>query len=59
MEVIFEALIDSRTDVKKSHWRANISFDYSGIALDEKSDTVKPMNFVVTEYHSKRLQDIK
>lgn len=59
MEVVFESLIDSRTDVKKSHWRANIAFQYSGIELDEKSDTVKPMNFVVTEYSSKRLQDIK
>lgn len=59
MEAIFEAIIDSRTDVKKSHWRVNIAFQYTGVELDEKSDTVKPMSFVVTEYHSKRLQDIK
>jgi type IV secretory pathway component VirB8 len=59
MEAIFEAVVDSRTDVKKSHWRVNIAFQYTGVELDEKSGTVKPMNFVVTEYHSKRLQDIK
>lgn len=59
MEVLFEAVVDSRTDVKKSHWRANIAFQYNGIELDQKTNTVKPMSFVVTEYHSKRLQDIK
>ncbi len=59
MEILFEALIDSRTDVKKSHWRVNMSFQYSGIELDPKTDTVKPMSFVVTDYTSKRLQDIK
>lgn len=59
MEVIFEATIDSRTEVKRSHWRANISFQYSGVELDDKTDKVKPMNFVVTAYNSKRLQDMK
>jgi type IV secretory pathway component VirB8 len=58
-EVVFEAVVDSRTDVKKSHWRANVGFQYSGIELDGNSGTVKPMKFVVTEYNSKRLQDIK
>jgi type IV secretory pathway component VirB8 len=59
MEVVFEALVESRTEVKKSRWRANIAFKYSGIALDEKDDKVKPVTFVVTKYHSKRLQDVK
>jgi len=59
MEVIYEAAVDSRIDVKKSHWRANISFQYSGVELDSKSDKVNPLTFVVTDYHSKRLQDIK
>ena len=59
MEVLIEASVDSRTDVKKSHWRVNMSFNYSGVELDDKSDTMKPMNFIVTAYHSKRLQDIK
>lgn len=58
MEIIFEAAVDSRTEIKRSHWRANMSFQYSGIELDEKTDKVKPMSFVVTEYKSKRLQDM-
>jgi len=59
MEVIFEADVESKTDVKKSHWRANIAFQYSGIELDQKTDKVNPVTFVVTKYHSKRLQDVK
>lgn len=59
MEVVFDALVESRTEVKKSRWRANIAFKYSGIALDEKGEKVKPVTFVVTKYHSKRLQDVK
>ena len=58
MEVIFQADVDSRTEVKRSHWRANLSFQYSGVELDEKTDKVTPMSFVVTEYKSKRLQDM-
>jgi len=58
MEVIFEAEVDGKNDVKKSHWRANISFQYSGLALDQDGK-FNPMSFVVTKYHSKRLQDIQ
>lgn len=56
VEVLFEAIIEGQNEVKRSHWRANIDFDYSGIALDEKKDKVKPVSFVVTKYRSKRLQ---
>lgn len=59
MEVIFDAIVESRTEVKKTRWRANIAFKYTGIELDEKGEKVKPVNFVVTKYHSKRLQDVK
>jgi len=58
MEVLFEATVDSKNDIKKSHWRANLSFQYSGVELDEKTGKVKPFAFVVTSYHSKRLQDV-
>lgn len=57
MEVIFDAAVESKTAVKNSRWRANIAFKYSGIELDEKSERVKPVSFIVTKYHSKRLQD--
>ena len=59
MEVIFDATVESKAAVKKSRWRANIAFKYSGIELDEKGEHVKPVNFIVTKYHSKRLQDTK
>jgi type IV secretory pathway component VirB8 len=59
MEVIFDATVESKAAVKKSRWRANIAFKYSGIELDEKSEHVKSVNFIVTKYHSKRLQDTK
>lgn len=59
MEVIFDATVESKTEIKKSRWRANIAFKYSGLELDEKGDKVKPVTFMVTKYHSKRLQDVK
>jgi type IV secretory pathway component VirB8 len=59
MQVIYEALVESKDDVKKSHWEANISFSYSGIALDEKTGRAKPVSFTVTQYRTKRLQDEK
>jgi type IV secretion system protein VirB8 len=57
MEVIFDATVESKVAVKISRWRANIAFKYSGIELDEKGEKVKPVTFIVTKYHSKRLQD--
>jgi len=58
-EVVFEAAVESRTDIKKSRWIANISFQYSGLELDQNTGEPKPLGFVVTAYHSKRLQDVK
>lgn len=58
IEVTYEAIVEGRGEIKKSRWLANISFNYSGIALDEK-EQVKPVTFMVTEYRTKRLQDIK
>lgn len=59
MEVVFEAVIESKTDVKKSLWQANIAFNYSGIEIDEETEKVKPFSFVVTDYRIKRLQDAR
>lgn len=55
MEVVFDAAVEGLGEVKKSRWRANIAFQYSGVALDEKTDKAKPVDFVVTQYRSKRL----
>ena len=59
MDVVFEASVESKAETKKTHWRANIAFQYSGIGIDQKTGTVTPVSFVVTKYHSKRLQDVK
>jgi len=57
MEVIFDATVEGNNAIKKSRWRANIAFEYSGIELDEKGDKVKPVQFIVTNYRVKRLQE--
>ncbi len=62
IEAIFEATVSSgKGEAKKSRWQANITFNYSGIALDEEKGRVKPITFQVTQYRTKRIQvqDIK
>ena len=59
MEVTFEAAVESKTDIKKTLWQANIAFNYSGVALDQKTEKVKPVTFTVTDYRVKRLQDAR
>jgi type IV secretory pathway component VirB8 len=57
MEVIFDAFVDAgRNNIKKTSWQANITFNYSGIALDEETGKVKPISFIVTQYRTKRIQ---
>ncbi|NBX03720.1 MAG: hypothetical protein EBR02_06645 [Alphaproteobacteria bacterium] len=60
VEVIFEATVNTtvntKTETKKSRWLVNISFSYSGLALDDKGKP-KSISFIVTKYRSKRLQD--
>ncbi len=59
MEILFEATVESKNDTKKSRWQANIAFNYSGLTLDESTGKAKPVDFLVTQYDNKRLQDIK
>lgn len=59
MEVYYDVTVENRTEVKKSRWQADIAFSYSGVELDDKSGKVKPINFVVTKYRSKRLQELQ
>lgn len=58
MEVFYEATVESKTDIKKTRWKANISFRYSGIELDENGKP-KPLSFLVTQYRTKRIQETK
>lgn len=55
MEVRFDATVDGPTGSSTTHWQANLTFQYSGIELDKKTDKVKPFNFIVTGYETKRL----
>lgn len=59
LEVLFEASIEGRNEIKKSRWQANISFNYSGVELDNDTGTIKPFSFLVTQYKVKRIQDIR
>jgi type IV secretory pathway component VirB8 len=59
MEVVFEAEVESRTEIKKTRWLSNISFQYTGLEIDQDTGNPLPVGFTVTQYHSKRLQDIK
>lgn len=58
IEVVYEAMVDGQVGAKKSRWQANIAFNYSGIELDENGK-VKPISFMITQYRTKRLQDIQ
>lgn len=55
VEIGFEASVENANEVKKSRWIANIAFRYNGLELDEKTDRVKPVSFIVTGYHVKPL----
>lgn len=59
MEVLYEATVISKTEAKKSRWQADIAFQYGGLALDEDTGKAKPIDFIVTDYRTKRLQDTK
>jgi type IV secretory pathway component VirB8 len=57
MEIIYEATVTSKTDVKKTRWQADVGFSYNGLALDEETGKVTPIEFKVISYRTKRLQD--
>ena len=57
MEVTYDATVEGKTETKRSRWRVGLTFQYSGVELDEKTGKVKPARFIVTSYRSKRLQD--
>jgi type IV secretory pathway component VirB8 len=57
-EVVFRATVDNKPD-QTSQWIANISFTYKNIALDEVTGKPAPLQFIVTRYRTKRLQDIQ
>ncbi len=57
MEVTYEAIVEGPTGIKTTMWQATIDFEYNGVTLDEETDKVKPINFIVTQYRNKRMQE--
>ena len=57
LEAEYEASVENAEGAKKTRYRATLSYDYSGVELDEKTGTVKPVNFFVKTYSSKLIQD--
>ena len=58
MEVLYEATVATKDEEKKTRWLANISFSYSGLALDDNGSP-KPISFLINQYSTKRLQDAR
>ncbi len=58
-EVLYEATLQSKSEQKKSRWQANISFKYTGIAVDGGNSDRRQIGFTVTQYNNKLLQDIE
>jgi type IV secretory pathway component VirB8 len=59
VEVVFEATVASKSDAKKTRWQADVTFTYGGLVLDEENGGVKPIEFSVTGYRTRRLQDVE
>lgn len=56
MEVIYDATVTGQGEIRRSRWKANIAFQYSGVTLDESGKPM-PLTFMVTRYETKRLQE--
>lgn len=57
LEVVFDATVIGAKSKKTTRYVAELTYEYSGIELDAKTDTVKPFTFLVTSYNSKATQD--
>lgn len=54
MEIVYDAVVESKEEIKRSRWQATIAFNYSGVTLDEDGK-VKPLEFIVTQYKTRRM----
>lgn len=57
VEVLFDAVVQTGRERKKNRMIANIAFRFDFIAIDQGTGGFTPLNFVVTRYQSRRLQD--
>ena len=58
LEILFDANVVNAETSQKTRYKATISYQYSGVEFDSKTDTVKPVVFTVTSYSSKLFQDV-
>ncbi|MBI1236937.1 MAG: hypothetical protein GC188_09675 [Alphaproteobacteria bacterium] len=58
-EVLYEASVESKSDIKKTRWQANIAFNYSGVTIDQNTGEITRLGFLVTKYENKLLQDLQ
>jgi len=57
LEVIYEGSVENQEGAQKTKFRATMGYKYSGVEFDEKTDMVKPLDFQVTSYSTKIIQD--
>ncbi len=57
VDVIFDALVDNRKEVKKTRLIATIAFQYDNVTIDQDSGQKTPIKFLVTNYHTRRQQE--
>jgi type IV secretory pathway component VirB8 len=57
MEIVYEAVVEGKGELKKTRWQSNIAFKYSGLKLNDKTGKPDPVSFLITRYRTKRLQE--
>ncbi len=58
IEVEYDAIVESAMERKKTRMLANIAFRFSDITIDQLKDgTLPPLEFTVTRYQTRRLQE--
>ncbi len=57
MVVEYDEVVEGGRERKKARMRANITFRFSEIAVDQKTGVFTPLDFLVTDYQTQKLQD--
>ncbi len=57
MEVVYNEIVQTDREIKKTPMAANIAFRFSNIEIDQETNAFTPLEFVVTRYQTRRLQD--
>lgn len=54
-EVVYDAVVEGRGQRKKTRMAANITFRFSDITIDQDTGKMSPLEFIVTDYRTRRL----